>query len=236
MKTGLFSHIDASIAHQEKEAVVRIIREGRVAQKTLELAIKTLAWTDYIIAGTEAEPPLSRPIVCQTGCHFCCFNQVEVTPPEALVIGDFVEHTFTADEKTALLAELDRAVQFKSDKTKVEIAHLRQELRCPLLRCGRCAVYEVRPLVCRAIHSLNADHCELALRLGKNTGVEHYSHRDEIVGSLLHGLMEGCREMGCQADPLDLARALLDFFAGPSPLERWIEGEQIFTPLHYAES
>lgn len=235
MKTGLFSNIDENLAQLEKEAVIRIIQEGRAAEKALEIARYTLAWTDHIIEGTEAEPPLDRPIVCQSGCYFCCFNQVEITPPEALAIGEYVERTFTADEKTGLRLKLDRAIHFKFGKSKREIAHLRQELRCPLLHGGRCAVYEVRPLICRAMHSLNVQQCELALRLERNSGVEHYSHRDEIVGSMLYGLLEGCREMGCQAEPLDLARALRDFFDLPNPLEKWLKGEPIFSPLRYAE-
>ena len=236
MKTGIFSNIDEELARQKKEVVIKIIREGRTALKALEIAQNALVWADQLIELTEAEPPLKRPIVCQAGCNYCCFNQVEIAPPEALLIGDYIERNFSDAEKAALILELDRAIQFKAGKTKVEIAGLRQELRCPLLRDGWCSVYAVRPLICRAMHALEVGQCERAFRLARNTGVEHYTHRDEIVGSILKGLLEGCREMGCQAEPLDLAQALRDFLEAPDPLEQWIQGEQIFCPLIYGET
>lgn len=231
---GLFSNINESLAREEKETVIRIIREDRSASKALEIAVNAFALADKSIECVESEPPpLPRPIACREGCHFCCFNQVEITPPEALIIGDYVDRTFTAEGKAVLMQNLDRAIRFKHGKSKLEVACLRKELRCPLLRGGRCAVYEVRPLVCRAIHSLDVGQCEQALRVGSNTGVEHYCHRDEVAGSILKGLMEGCREMGCQAGPLDLARALRDFSDAHRPSEQWIVGKKTFCPLIY---
>jgi Fe-S-cluster containining protein len=235
MKTGIFSNVDEELVQEEKEIVISLIREGRTPQQAVKIAVKALAWADQIIIDVEAEPPLPRAIVCQAGCHFCCFNQVEVTPVEVLAIGDYVERRFSPAAKAALIRELERAISLKSGKTKVQIARLRRELRCPFLREGCCAVYEVRPLVCRAIHSLDAAQCQRAFRSSQHTGVEHYSHRNEIVGSILKGLLEGCREMGCQAEPLDLAQALRDFFEATSPIEQWIEGKRTFSPLVYAE-
>jgi Fe-S-cluster containining protein len=236
LKTGIFSHINQDLARETREVVLKIVAAGRTARQALEIARTALAWADELMARNEADPPLERPIACQTACHYCCFNQVEITPPEALAIGEYVERTFTPEEKARLMQELDRAITFKSGKSKLAIAALRQELRCPLLRDGRCAVYEVRPLICRAMHSLDVAQCERAFRLASNTGVEHHAHRDEIVGSILTGLLEGCRDLGCQAEPLDLARALRDFFETPSPLERWMAGEEIFSPLNYPET
>jgi Fe-S-cluster containining protein len=235
MKTGIFANINEDLSRQKREVVIKIIREGRTAPQALKIALNAYAWAEELIQRSEAVPPLDPPIICQTGCHFCCFNQVEITPAEAVVIGDYVDRRFTAGEKADLRPRLEAAINFKSGKSKLEISLSRQELPCPLLREGRCAIYEVRPLICRAMHSLEVSPCEAAFRLNRNTGVEHYVHRDEIVGSILKGLLDGCREMGCQAEPLDLAQALRDFLDAASPLEQWITGERTFSSLIYLD-
>lgn len=235
MKTGIFSDVDEELVQEQKEIVIKLIREDRTARKALEIAQQALARADQLIIEVESSPPLPRPIVCQSGCHYCCFNQVEVSPPEALLIGAHLERCLSAAEKAALIEELERAIRLKSGKSRSEIAGLRKELRCPLLRGGLCAVYEVRPMVCRAIHAVEAGQCERAFRLAENTGVEFYSHRNIIIGSILKGLLAGCRETGCQAEALDLAQALRDFFAAPDPLEQWLAGKRTFSPLIYAD-
>jgi Fe-S-cluster containining protein len=229
--TGWSSAIDEGLAQKAQETVIHIIQAGRTARKAWEVAFSAFMWADHLFDRLESETPLPRPLVCQTGCSFCCFNQVEVTPPEALLIGDFVEHWFTAAEKAGLRESLNRGILIKAGKSKKEIAHLRRELPCPLLRDDRCAVYRVRPLVCRAMHSLDAKQCELEWESNSFRGVEHYAHRQEITASLAQGLLAGCREMGCQSGTLDLVQALRDFFQAPSPLEQWIQGQQVFRSL-----
>lgn len=231
MQAGWLRILDEPLAQQGKEAVIHLIQDGRTPRNALQLAVTAFFWADHLMARLESENPLPRPIVCEPGCAFCCFNQVEVTPPEALVIGDYVEHGFSAPEKAALKENLNRTLRIKAGKSKQEIALLRGELPCPLLRGDRCSVYRVRPLVCRAMHSLDASQCELEFRSNALTGVDHYLHRQEIVASIAQGLLAGCREMGCQSGPLDLSSALGDFFQAPRPLERWIQGELTFPSL-----
>ncbi|MBI4643226.1 MAG: hypothetical protein HY743_05745 [Deltaproteobacteria bacterium] len=42
------------------------------------------------------------------------------------------------------------------------------------------------------------------------------------------GLLAGCQAVGCQSAPLELSRALLDYFNQPRPVERWLQGEKVF--------
>jgi Fe-S-cluster containining protein len=193
-----------------------------------ELASQVHGLADDLIRAYESENLLPHPVACREGCSFCCFNQVEVTPPEALSIGHFVGQNFSGAGKDAMRARVSRALNLKSGKSRKKLARLRGEFPCPLLRGGRCAVYEVRPLVCRAMHAFAAGACQEELHRGRLGPGEYYAHRYEFVWSISAGLQNGCREMGCQTGVLDLDYALEDIFAADGPLDRWLRGERLF--------
>ncbi len=218
-----------AISRQEKETVVEIISAGRNAARALEVGISALIWADHALARFDSEPALPRPIACQAGCDHCCYNQVEVTPPEALVIGHFIERQFSREERQRLLARLKNSLEVMAGKRKREIARIREELPCPLLQVQKCSVYQVRPLVCRGMHSLDAGQCRRSLLAGDLTSGDYYFQRHEMVQAIARGLQAGSRAAGCQSGSLDLARGLEDYFQEPDPLERWIRGESVFS-------
>jgi Fe-S-cluster containining protein len=218
-----------AISRREQETVVEIITGGQRPERALEVGVSALIWADQALARFDSESDLPRPLACRTGCDHCCFNQVELTPPEALVIGHFVELHFSLEERERLLVSTKEALRVKAGKGKREIAKIRRELPCPLLQAQKCSVYLVRPLVCRAMHSLDAGQCQSSLQAGDLSSGDYYFQRHEIVQAIARGVQAGSRTMGCQAGFLDLARALLDYFQQPDPLERWIRGEPVFS-------
>jgi Fe-S-cluster containining protein len=225
-----FGGIDATIARRQQEAVLELAAGGRSGAQALQMGLNALIWADQLVDLFEAENPLPRPLACRPGCYFCCHNQIEVTPPEALLLGDYVAQHFSAEAKGQLAERIERAIRLKTGRSKHEVAESRRQLPCPCLLEGRCAVYLVRPLVCRAMHALNAGQCEASLAGQDLRPVAHYAHRQVFIRSLAQGLLEGCRALGCQAGALDLAWALRDCLAQPEAAERWLKGEQVFTP------
>ena len=225
------SPVDEAIAQRVTETIIEISRAGKTRETAREIAISAFVWADHLVWRYESESPLPRPIVCQAGCNFCCYNQVELTPPEALSIGYYIDRNFSEDEKIKLLARVERSISLKSGKSKKEIGLIRRQLPCPLLRDKECGVYRVRPLLCRAMHSLDARQCELDLHSQSLTSFEYYLHRYEIINSVIAGLQDGCQALGCQSRPVDLLKALKDFCQHERPAERWLRGEKIFSPL-----
>ena len=217
------------ISQREKETVIEIIQGGQTAEKALEVGLSALIWADHTLARFDWENDLPRPLACTAGCDHCCFNQVELTPPEALFIGHFVERHFSPEEKDRLLEKVENSLSRMAGKSKKEIAGIRRELPCPLLRAQRCSVYPARPLVCRAMHSLDAGHCESSLWAGDLASGAYYSQRQEMVLAIARGLLAGCLAMGCQSGTLDLAQALQDYFRRPDPRARWIKGDALFS-------
>jgi Fe-S-cluster containining protein len=225
-----YTEIDEDIAGSVINAVIDAAAVTGV-EPILEMTGNALAGAEQLVERFEAAQALPRPVVCREGCAFCCFNQVELTPLEAILIGHHVSDNFPEPEKAALRERIAASLALKSGKSKCQLAAMRQELPCPLLRAGRCAVYPVRPLVCRAMHSLDRATCTLDFLSHKAVSVEYYLHRYELMLSVTAGLKDGCRALGRQDDFLDLTRALADFFGQESPIERWLQGEKVFSSL-----
>ncbi len=220
--------INPGIAQATRDNVVEIINQGRVLDRVLEIATSAFFLAEHLTRRFEAENALPQPLACQEFCDACCHNLVELTPPEALLIGHHISRHFPEAEKDWVLSQVAKNLALAAGKTKVALAVVRHALPCPLLRGHACSVYPIRPLVCRAMHALNRAGCEAELRSGSLAGSQYYAHRHEIALSVSAGLLEGCRALGCQGKTLNLARALHDFFTQPNPIERWQNGEAVF--------
>jgi hypothetical protein len=81
------------------------------------------------------------------------------------------------------------------------------------------------------MHSLDAGRCEASLNSAELVQDEYYLHRHTLVNSIVKGLLDGCRAMGCQAGALDLLQALKTLLTQSETVERWIRGEAVFPSL-----
>ncbi len=220
--------VNPSIVSTARENVVEIVNQGRVLDRALEIATSAFFLTEHLIWRCEAENPLPQPLACEAGCDACCHNLVELTPPEALLIGHFISQHFSEAEKDQALTQVAKNRALAAGRSKAALAAARQDLPCPLLQGRRCLVYAIRPLVCRAMHALNRERCAADLHSGSLAGSQYYGHRHEIALSVSAGILEGCRAAGCEAGTLDLSRALQVFFTQEKPVERWLAGEAVF--------
>jgi hypothetical protein len=229
-RQGLVRRFRDSVAAGARDNVIEIVSQGRVAARALEIAMSAFFLADHLVGRFEAEHQLSQPIACQAGCDACCYNLVELTPPEALLIGHHMAQHFSEEEKDAVLANAARTLALTAGKSKAEIAVMRWHLPCPLLLDRRCSVYGIRPLVCRAMHGLDATRCAADLESGSLTASSYYAHRQDLALSVSAGLLSGCQAIACQSATLNLAQALHDFFSQTNPVERWLNGEEVFRP------
>jgi Fe-S-cluster containining protein len=221
--------VNPSIVRTARENVVGIVNQGRVPGRALEIATSAFFLTEHLIWRCEAENPLPQPLDCEAECDACCHNLVELTPPEALLIGQFISQHFSEAERDQVLTQVAKNLAFAAGRSKAALAAARRELPCPLLCGHRCVVYAVRPLVCRAMHALNRERCAADLHSGTLAGSQYYAHRHEIALSVSAGTLEGCGAVGCEARTLDLSRALQVFFSREKQVERWLAGEAVFS-------
>lgn len=94
------------------------------------------------------------PRACAPGCAHCCHFPVGVRAAETLRLAAAVAAV------PALAARVLAAADATATATWTQLVGV----PCPLLVDGRCAVYDARPLPCRALASRDADACAAALR------------------------------------------------------------------------
>jgi len=175
---------------------------GRAAtlEGTVELARNVMAATSRLSDGLLARAPAGA-VACRAGCDHCCYQIVGVTPPEALAIFDHLSRTASdaeLDEIATRMAEARTRTRGLSSAERFSPDH-----PCPFLREGRCSIYEVRPLACRGMNSLDAHECETRLR--EPVAREAFL-ADESAG---HSFMEPIRAFHAVSAGLQLALAEL---------------------------
>src|SRR5665648_457367 len=153
------ARLNPGIAAAARDNVGSIIGQGRVSERALEIPLSAFFLADHLTRRFEAEAELPHPVACQAGCDSCCYNQVELTGPEALLIGHHIAQQFSEAEKDLLLAHVARIIEIINAMGQAESAARRREIPCPLLQNRTCLVYPARPLVCRAKHGLDRERC-----------------------------------------------------------------------------
>lgn len=216
--------LNEELASLVTQNVLAMLGSGLTWGRALDLARQAQTWAEGLMARFEADNPLPYPIACRPGCDFCCYNQIEVIPLEVLAIGSHLQ-ALPAEEQAVLKERLSASAASRAGKSKHDIAGSRRDFPCPFLSQGLCSIYPVRPLVCRAMHSLDADLCRQSLGEENLTPDRYYLHREEIVLSIIHGLGDGCRAVGCPAAPLDLSQAVQKYLQDPERVrQEWLPG------------
>jgi Fe-S-cluster containining protein len=227
-----------------------ILRDGKSARSAVQLGKAAMDSTSTLVGGLLSRAPPGA-VACQAGCDHCCHQSVGITAPEALTIQAYLVAKRTPAELDLLLERMrafSRATRGLSSRERVS-----PHLPCPLLEDHACSVYEVRPLSCRGMNSLDRGLCEQRLydpetrtagfegRLPGHVLVEPIRAFHAISAGLQLALAE---HFGLDMRPLDLAWALellLGEARGPVPAEagqpsssppprsrlaeRWLSGE-----------
>lgn len=103
------------------------------------------------------DPSVARP-VCEAGCCTCCMQEVGMSWLEGELIAQKLQLVEGWQEivKTAIgqwQAYMDETgsdgLPSRRQSNTVAVADYWGSKPCPLLRGGRCLLYDVRPLVCR---------------------------------------------------------------------------------------
>uniref|UniRef100_A0A7V4G750 YkgJ family cysteine cluster protein n=1 Tax=Desulfobacca acetoxidans TaxID=60893 RepID=A0A7V4G750_9BACT len=224
--------IDEELAAKVKNLVAEALHSTPAPSPAvaLEVTRQILQLADRIIEEFETVHALPHPIVCQAGCSFCCHNQVQLTPPEAFLLGYMLQSYASPEKQQAVTEMVIREAGRKRGQTPARLAAGRKANPCPLLLGDRCGLYPWRPLMCRAMHSFDAAHCRSSLERGDLAADACYLHRHVFAVSLSKGLQEGFRVLGCRPATLEMSQALEVVLTEPDALSRWLRGKEVFRP------
>lgn len=219
-----------------------VLRGEPSVDGAIELARNAMAATSRLAAGLLARAP-GGAVACRAGCDHCCYQAVGVTPPEALAIVDHLRSTLS----DAALERVARRVSDGHERTRdlPSSERFSPDHPCPFLESGRCSIYEVRPLSCRGMNSLDAGECATRLRdpearaafLASGKGGRSFMEPIRAFHAISAGLQLGLSELfGLDMRPLELTAAVHLLLTGPESLaSEWIRGQRPFEPARGAD-
>jgi Fe-S-cluster containining protein len=212
-----------------KDMALAILDRGLTRHSALALAPQGFALAQRMTEHFEAKEPVSQTVACQAGCYYCCFYQVVLTPPEALLIGHSVDRAYSKKDKEDLKERISHVLALTAGKSRQERVQVWHDTHCIFLAGGRCSAYPVRPFVCRAWHSLDASHCKQAFdSCDPWQGMDCYMHRYHIFESVRAGIHSATADFGCQGGTMEMAMAIEQYLGHGNPIEAWIQGESVF--------
>lgn len=156
-------------------------------------------------------------LACQVGCNHCCGARVEAMAPEVWRIARAVE-TWPSAERERLMQRLQTRVARLG-----AAGEWQPRAKCPFLVDALCAIYEIRPTVCRRAHSLDVTKCqEYSPEIPQDLSIV------VAAEALAKGTAEAYRNLGLDASGHELGRAVLLALTDPSAAARWYGGEAVF--------
>lgn len=178
-------------------------------------------------------------VACSAGCDHCCHQSVGVTPAEALAIVAHLRRTLSSEA----LAEVSQDFARARERTRGLSASERYSPLhpCPFLKSARCSIYDVRPLSCRGMNSLDAEECKSNLRdpkarkafLANGAGSKAFMEPIRAFHAVSAGIQLGLSDLfGLDMRPLDLTAAVHELLSGHASITpQWLAGE---SPLEVA--
>ena len=192
----------AAISERVRVAVASELDAGGIDAATRRVHRALDAEVLSVIERDAADAP-----ACTAGCHYCCHVHVDATPAEVAGVARHLRATRSATELADLVALLAsrRHVSAMTDDERWEA-----KIPCALLGGdGKCTVYEVRPLRCRAFHSSSVDVCRDAFA-GVDVDPATVHALDRACEATESGYDRALASRGIACDPLALEPALLE--------------------------
>jgi Fe-S-cluster containining protein len=178
-----------------------------------------------------ASAPDVSTLACGAGCSWCCYFTVDVRAVEVFRILDFVEQSFTAEEKARVYSEVraNRALLESLDDDE----RVTRNLKCPFLSAGRCTIYAARPQSCRNYHATNAAGCQQSYEEPGNLDIdpEFAPYVYQAGGAHVEAFSTAMGEAGYDVNAYELNAALDTALSDPAARGRFEARSPPFTRL-----
>jgi len=214
-----------------------VLRGEPSVERAVELARSAMDATSRLAQALLSRAP-DGAVACRAGCDHCCHQPVGLTPPEALAIAAHLRQSLTRAALAIVAARL--AERVADTRGLSPAARFSPDHPCPFLNCGRCSIYEVRPLACRGMNSLDAEECKTRLRdpdaraafLASGSGGRSFMEPIRAFHAVSAGLQLSLSELyGLDMRPLELTLALdLLLNGSESTAAEWLRGKPSFEP------
>jgi Fe-S-cluster containining protein len=178
-----------------------------------------------------AAAPDVGTLACRAGCAWCCHFTVDVRAAEVFRILDFVEQSFTPEEKARVYAEVrTNSVELRK---LGEGERVTRNVKCPFLNEGRCTIYETRPQSCRNYHATNVAGCRQSYEEPENLDIDPDFAPGvyQAGGAHVEAVSTAMRDAGYDVNAYELNCALDAALSEPGAREHFESGLKPFTGL-----
>jgi Fe-S-cluster containining protein len=176
----------------------------------------------YVSAPAEAK----AAVACRAGCDACCHVPVGLLAHEVLIVAQYVQAHYAAEELEALVARAAAHRAVFAGKSNGERTGLRTP--CVLLREGNCSIYEARPEACRSHHSHNAAACRTNLELGREDIDVYIPGVRGRMFAVMLAIDQAVAEAGFDGRAYDFGSALHEALTNSLCLVRWLQRKPAF--------
>ncbi|MHB9130817.1 MAG: YkgJ family cysteine cluster protein [Armatimonadota bacterium] len=171
-------------------------------------------------------------LACSEGCSFCCRHLVvSCNLPEALLILHYLQ---TRNSPLSVAEASEKVREFVENRVEHRILNLHHEsgegLDCPFLHEHQCAIYPVRPVMCRGYNAFDAHACRAYhAQPTVNHEMRIFAPQTEMAQAISTGLRTALVVKGLVAKrSYNLMTALQIAFDVPEALERWQSWKKVF--------
>lgn len=166
---------------------------------------------------------------CSKGCSYCCHIRVDVTIAEVARAVAFARAKLSPDVLKRVEEHAHHNALLTHSKTNLFYP---LNLPCAFLgEDGACLVYEARPTVCGAEHSLNADECRQGFEVTE-MGVDYPISKDVtamvLTSKTTLAFREALRKGGVNPTGYEFQEAVSIAFKTPDAFDRWLRGDDVF--------
>lgn len=215
---------DESIRDTVRRTTQALLRHEHSVQTTFRIIAYAFQQTTAVVE----QLPERAALACASGCAFCCYHPVDITPPEAFAIVADLRTTLTPAAAAAVYTRIAAHAERISGLSYEE--HAQARIPCALLVDGRCSVYPCRPFACRAWNSTSAARCETIFTHGNPVTMLPPLDMPtyEAVWDVAHGVTDALQQRRLDGKSYELHSSLQRVLTTPEAAQRWAQGEDVF--------
>jgi len=164
-------------------------------------------------------------LACKRGCNHCCHVPVGTSAATVLRIAAALRQKLTAAEWESTVARVaaldDRTHGLPWSPSQ------RPPLPCAFLVEGACSIYPIRPFVCRAWNSVDAEACRQLVHT-EAAPLRFDAFRRASFAGVEKGLNGALRARGLDVADLEFTAAIRVALENADACDRWLAGEPVF--------
>lgn len=167
-------------------------------------------------------------LCCGKGCWYCCHFKIDLRPYEILLISEYVKSKLPEFQASLILRQAEENASHMSTLTERE--QLSANLKCPFLVNEACAIYEVRPSMCRKFHSIDVQRCKRSYEEPHNLGIRNAFIEELFFAGKGHyeGFIRAAEEAGYDGVVYELNSAIFEAMTNSASIKRFRKKKRTF--------